>query len=583
MNKPSHPTMAPDRPVITVVIAMVVLLGLVYLATRPSGPMAPVDSETTSNESEDADAPAIPATGEPDQLTVVDPAEIVDLDEAELAYDGDLDVAVSFPVLPNAEPLTDFLDRTLSASVEAFDAANPGAESYEAEWQLTAANDDVVGVRMTSLETDSEGTRECHTTYWYDTATGQAFESTHLFGGQEQLAEVNAMVREGVPDAADSDTIHPVGALYDSVGFNPDGDLVVEFDAGQVSAPGEGRVHAVLDREVTEPLLSELGARVRDAATVGVRAFTIAGPPEADKDGQDAPAPGHLSPVDDEVDCSDPETKCVALTYDDGPGGGTPALLDTLAEYDARATFFVTGVPVMEDPLTVRRTYAEGHEIANHTLGHPDLTGLSESGVRSELATVQAQIYRETGYTPDLMRPPYGATDDKVASVTADMGLAQILWSIDTNDWKDRDASVVKGRALSGASDGAIILLHDIHDTSITASHDIIRELDSRGYTMVTVSQLLGTTEPGETYVDGVPAPPEESPSPDEGDDGGGDGDGNGNDDHPDSRSHGEHGDHERRQGHGGHGSHGSDGGHESHPGRGGHEGNEGNEGNEDE
>ncbi|KOX18098.1 polysaccharide deacetylase family protein [Nocardiopsis sp. NRRL B-16309] len=512
--------MAPDRPLVTVVIAMVVLLGLVLLATRPSGPMAHLDSETTSDESgEDASAREVPATGDPDELTVVDPDHVVGLDEAELAYDGDLDVAVRYPVLPNAQPLTDFLDRTLAASVDAFDAANPGAESYEAEWELTAANDDLVGVRVTSLETDSEGTRECHTTYWYDTASGQTFESTRLFGGQEELAEVNGLVKEGVPDTAYTDTIHPVAALYDSVGFNPDGDLVVEFDAGQVAAPDEGRVHAVVDREETGPLLSDLGARVRDASTVGVREFAIAGPPEAAKDGQDDPKPGHLSPVDEEVDCSDPGTKCVALTYDDGPGGGTPALLDTLAEYDARATFFVTGGPVMADPLTVRRAYAEGHEIANHTLGHPDLTGLSESGVRAELATVQAQIYRETGYTPDLMRPPYGATDETVASVTADMGLAQILWNIDTNDWKDRDAAVVKGRALNGASDGAIILMHDIHPTSVAASRGIIRELDARGYTMVTVSQLLGATEPGETYVDGVPAPPEDGPSPD-GDDG---------------------------------------------------------------
>ncbi|WP_121188582.1 polysaccharide deacetylase family protein [Nocardiopsis sp. Huas11] len=508
--------MAPDRPVITVVVAMVVLLGLVYLATRPSGPMSPIGSETTSHGSPEESAPAVPATGEPDQLTVVDPSEVADLDEAELAYDGDLDVVVRYPVLPNAEPLTDFLDRTLTAGVQAFDAASPGAESYEAEWQITAANDDVVGVRMISLETDSEGTRECYSTYWYDTATGEAFESTRLFAGQEQLAEANGLVREGVPDAAEAGTIHPLGSLYDSVGFNPDGDLVVEFDAGQVAQAGEGRVHAVLGRDAAEPLLSEWGTRVRDAATVGVRSFAIDGPPEADTDGRAAPAPGHLSPVDENVDCSDPETKCVALTYDDGPGGGTPALLDTLAEYDARATFFVTGVPVMEDPLTVRRAYAEGHEIANHTHEHPDLTGLGAGGVRSELATVQALVYRETGYTPDLMRPPYGATDDNVASVTADMGLAQILWSIDTNDWKDRNASVVKGRALDGASDGAIILMHDIHDTSISASHDIIRELDSRGYTMVTVSQMLGTTEPGRTYVDGAPAPPQESPSPEE-------------------------------------------------------------------
>ncbi|WP_116245070.1 polysaccharide deacetylase family protein [Nocardiopsis sp. FIRDI 009] len=508
--------MATRRPLVTVVVAVAVLAGLVLLITQ-SGVFSVLDpAENAAHGTEEENAP-LPATGEPDRLTVVDPADVVDVTEETLSYDGDVSADVTYPVLPDAEPLTDFLSRTLDADVAAFEAANPGAETYSAEWGLTAANDDLVGVRVTSTETDSEGSREGHSTYWYEADTGLTHGSNELVAGQDELDRLNALVRERSPETVDGAAVLPVAALYDSVGFNPDGDLVVEFDTGQVAPVDEGPVHVVVDREEADPLLSDLGVRARDAATVGVESFSVSGPPEADKDGSTEERPGLISPVDDTVDCSDPETRCVALTYDDGPGGRTPELLDTLAEYDARATFFVTGVPVLEHPRTVRRAYAEGHEIANHTLGHPDLTGLSRDGVRDELETVQAQVFRETGYTMDLMRPPYGATDDGVAAVTEDMGLAQIIWSVDTLDWKDRDASLVASRALGGASDGAIILMHDIHGTTIDASHEIIRELDARGYTMVTVSQLLGTTTPGATYHDGRP---EKKEDPEDGSDG---------------------------------------------------------------
>ena len=497
------PTMAPEHPLVTVAVALVVLSGMFFLATQPSGLASEDNAQGPAEESTPEEPESLPAEGEPDGQTVVSADVVEGLEEEELTHDGGLTIQVNYPRLPHAEPLADFLDHTLTTEIDAFDAANPGASAYETEWQLTAAHDGLLGVRLLSTETDSEGAREGYATYWYDTETGTVHGSSSLLGGQERLEELNTLVREQVGDAVDASTIHPIASLYDSVGFNPDGDLVVEFDAGQVAPAGEGRVHAVIDRDRAEPLLSDLGVRVREAATVGVERFEVAGPPEAEKDGVDEEAPGALSPIDDEVDCSDPETKCVALTYDDGPGGGTPALLDSLAEYDARATFFVTGHPVMENPTTLRRAYAEGHEIANHTLSHPDLSTLSAGGARENLEVVQALVHREVGYTMDLMRPPYGATDSGVTSVTEELGLAQILWSVDTNDWRDRDASVVTDRALRGTEDGAIILMHDIHDTTISASHEIIRELDSRGYTMVTVTQLLGTTEPGEEYVDG--------------------------------------------------------------------------------
>lgn len=516
MKKQSPPSMAPAHPLLTVLVASVVLAGMVLLSTRPPSVVEHSSTENASDPASEA-GEAPPALGEPDGLTVVEAADVVGVSETELSYDGGIPVSVTFPVIPNADPLTAFLERRLGEEVRAFETAGPGAASFEAAWNLTAAGDGLLGVRMTRIETDSEGAKEGYTTYWYDTATAEHHPSTALIAGQEELERLNDLVREravgtgGDHGAVNTSAIHPISSLYDSVGFNPDGDLVVEFDTGQVAPVEEGRVHAVIASETAEELLSELGARVRDVATVGVEGFEIAAPPQAGKDGRrDDRVPGELPAVDEDVDCSDPDTKCVALTYDDGPGGRTPELLDILAEYDARATFFVSGYPIMENPHTVRRTYAEGHELANHTLSHPDLVTLGSDGVRSNLDSVQALVYRETGYTMDLMRPPYGSTDDGVASVTADMGLAQILWSVDTNDWKDREASVVSSRALDGASDGAIILMHDIHDTTIDASHTIIRELDARGYTMVTVSQILGTTVPGETYIAGTPRPEDE-------------------------------------------------------------------------
>ena len=513
MNKPPRTALTPDHPAITVVVSLVVLAAMVLLSVRPPDPLRTAPAEEEEPAPARAGERLPPAVGEPDGLTVVDATALTGVETEELEYDG-LSSEVFLPVLPNADPLTGFLRERLGAEVEAFDAANPGAKSYTAQWNITAAFDGVVGVRMSGEETDSEGTREFHSTYWYDTGDGTARGSQSLLAGQDELAALNTLVRDRLDGAAETRAVLPVASLYDSVGFNPDGDLVVEFDAGQVAPPDTGSLTAVVERAESEPLLSDFGLRALRAATTGVEEFSIPAAPGEEADGGDEQVPGLISPVDDSVDCTDPEVKCVALTYDDGPGGGTPELLDTLAEYDAKATFFVTGVPVMENPHTVRRAYAEGHEVANHTLEHPDLAGMGSGGVRHNLNSVQALVYRETGYTMGLMRPPYGSTDDGVASVTRDLGLAQVLWSVDTNDWKDRDASIVAERALSGASDGAIILMHDIHPTTIAASHTIVRELDARGYTMVTVSQLLGDPEPGERYVDGVPGEePSNAPS----------------------------------------------------------------------
>lgn len=192
--------------------------------------------------------------------------------------------------------------------------------------------------------------------------------------------------------------------------------------------------------------------------------------------------------------------RCVALTYDDGPGLPTPRLLDILARYRAPATFFLVGEMVKWRPSTARRTARAGHEVGVHTWDHTDLTTLSERQITSQLKRTLDIIRRVTGVRATLMRPPYGSTNRVVRRVARRLGLAEILWDVDTLDWRDRNATVVASRAIRNAHRNSIILMHDIRPTTVDAAARIIRGLRHRGFTLVTVTELLGRTTPGVSY-----------------------------------------------------------------------------------
>ncbi|MFC4562568.1 polysaccharide deacetylase family protein [Nocardiopsis mangrovi] len=464
---------------------------------------------TDAAQSSDSGDDRTPASGPADELTAVDPDTIPGLEEDGAEDEGGgVSVTLSYPVIPNADPLAERLAQIAERDAADFAGAVPGAEGVSIDWQISAAGDGVIAVRLTQEETGSEGDRTGYSTYWYDTSDGHTAASTELLAGDAELADLHALVRAALEDTdgVDTSAIQPIARVYDSMGFNPDGDLVVEFDEGQVAPLDAGRIRAVVPGADADPLLSEFGERAQEAAVGVTPEFAVDEPPTVPKDDPYPPAPG-TSPgaAGDDVDCTAAGSKCVALTFDDGPGERTGEVLDALAEHDAKATFFVTGGPVGQHPGLVRRAFADGHEIGNHTVGHPDLAGLGAGGIRAELDPVTDVVRRETGYTMDLMRPPYGSTNGTVEEVTRDLGTAQILWSVDTRDWKDRDADKVADRAVSGAAPGAIILMHDIHDSTVDAVPDIVERLDEKGYTMVTTSQLLGDTEPGNAYLDAVP------------------------------------------------------------------------------
>jgi peptidoglycan/xylan/chitin deacetylase (PgdA/CDA1 family) len=183
----------------------------------------------------------------------------------------------------------------------------------------------------------------------------------------------------------------------------------------------------------------------------------------------------------------------VAMTFDDGPHPqNTPRLLDILRARNIKATFYVIGRSVELYPQIVRRTVAEGHEIGNHSHTHRLLTKLSDSEISLDLSRCKDAIARAAGVQPRTMRPPYGGLFQRQREmVHNEFGYPTILWSVDPLDWKRPGPSVVTSRILQGTTSGSIILSHDLHAPTVDAMPATLDGLLRRGFTFVTVSQLL--------------------------------------------------------------------------------------------
>lgn len=255
------------------------------------------------------------------------------------------------------------------------------------------------------------------------------------------------------------------------------------FGQGMIMASSQGEIE--LSVSVNE-LVTELQNPLAKSL------FTVPEPPKPVP-----PAP--VTPVP-RTDASCPGGRCVAITFDDGPGVHTTRLLNMLDQRGAKATFFVLGSKVDAQAGVLRRMQDSGHQIGNHTWNHPSLTQLSPEGIRQEISNTNDAIQRATGHTPKIVRPPYGAANQTVNAELGRLGMSSILWSVDTRDWADSNSSIVCNRAVANARPGAIILLHDIHTTSVDAVSCILDALSRQGYGFVTVDSLLGNTVPGQVY-----------------------------------------------------------------------------------
>ena len=184
-------------------------------------------------------------------------------------------------------------------------------------------------------------------------------------------------------------------------------------------------------------------------------------------------------------------------------------IMDGLKQRGAVATFLMVGERVSEVSDVLPRMVNEGHELGNHTMNHPmcHLTGLGTDDIRSQIDDATNAIKDIAGQAPQVLRPVGGGVNSDVKAVAAELGYPIINWSVDTEDWKYRDADHVKKAIVEQAQDGDVVLMHDLYETSVRGALAAIDELQSRTdktYAFVTVSQLAAihgiTLEPGVVY-----------------------------------------------------------------------------------
>jgi peptidoglycan/xylan/chitin deacetylase (PgdA/CDA1 family) len=189
-----------------------------------------------------------------------------------------------------------------------------------------------------------------------------------------------------------------------------------------------------------------------------------------------------------------PARREVAIGFDDGPAPDTPAFVRMLERSHARATFFMIGehVSAAYRPLLLREL-KDGDALGDHTYTHPYLTRIQ--GARGQLLRTIMAIRAQSGYTPCVFRPPYGAYDPAVVDAARSLGLATVLWNVDPADWAAPRASAIEQRILAQVRPGSIIISHDgggPRGQTLAAYPAVIAALRRRGYEIVTITELLG-------------------------------------------------------------------------------------------
>ncbi|MFK7695078.1 polysaccharide deacetylase family protein [Paenibacillus sp. HJGM_3] len=193
-----------------------------------------------------------------------------------------------------------------------------------------------------------------------------------------------------------------------------------------------------------------------------------------------------------------PGVKRIALTFDDGPDQlYTPQILDVLKAHQVKATFFLLGKRAEANPNIVQRIVQEGHVIGNHSYSHPLFTKLSVEEYKQQIDRTSAILQAQIGYTPKLIRPPYGEITEEQLQWTGSNRYVIVNWNIDSLDWKGLSADQVSHNIISHARGGAIVLQHsaggDKQNLSgtVAALSTVISKIKADGYELVTVPQLL--------------------------------------------------------------------------------------------
>jgi peptidoglycan/xylan/chitin deacetylase (PgdA/CDA1 family) len=183
--------------------------------------------------------------------------------------------------------------------------------------------------------------------------------------------------------------------------------------------------------------------------------------------------------------------------------------LDTLERHNASASFFVLGKKIEAGQSIIRRAHDMGCEVISHSWSHcknPNLSQLSADEIRKELCDTREMLLSVIGCCPGYFRPPYGAVSETLKEVAGELGFSIVNWSVDTWDWENRDPDIIYEKVFAGLHDYAIILCHDVYDTTANAMERVVPAL-LQSYELVTISELMRRSDivptPGVVYDNG--------------------------------------------------------------------------------
>ena len=195
------------------------------------------------------------------------------------------------------------------------------------------------------------------------------------------------------------------------------------------------------------------------------------------------------------------KSRKLALTYDDGPNDPhTLKLLEVLAKYDVRATFFLIGRHVEKRPDIVRELVRAGHVVGNHTYTHRNLIFCSEAQTRIQIQECTRALTDAVGAHSTLFRPPFGGRRPSTLRVVRSLGLQPVMWNITGWDWKAPPAEKIVQKVSRKIRGGDVILLHDGDDVkmgadrsqTVIATDRLIARYKSEGFEFVTVAEMMG-------------------------------------------------------------------------------------------
>jgi peptidoglycan/xylan/chitin deacetylase (PgdA/CDA1 family) len=206
----------------------------------------------------------------------------------------------------------------------------------------------------------------------------------------------------------------------------------------------------------------------------------------------------------DTADCN--KVRCVALTFDDGPGPYTSKLLWILQSYRAKATFFEIGERIAEHPEWSRNVVKAGMLVGVHTWSHPYMTLQSLPEARQQLIKAMNALQKATGAKATVYRPPAGLSTPEILKIEGELGLSEILWNVVAYDWEHSAQPELTIAAVHQyAQPGAVFLLHDVHEGTVQAMAEAVPWLKRQGYVLVTVDRLIRAKtgsgpKPGQRY-----------------------------------------------------------------------------------